>query len=117
MLFTEEGFVVNTTDPEDPTKFLLVPQHSDVVCFVSFADDEHGAHSAIITSDTSGDFPPNTLFRLKNVVEAGGWEAPGGTFPQQRLLEVTATYQPPRSGLTLGDSGGSKMCGSAVTLS
>ena len=122
MNFSEEGFCVNSSDPNDPTKFILTPQHSDVVCFVSNYDDEHGAHSAIVTSDSSGDFPPNTLFRLKCVYEPGEWEAPAAegmqpVFPMQRLLEVTATYQPPRAGLTHEDTGGSKMCGSFVTLS
>ena len=76
MNFSDEGFCVNSSDPDDPTKFKLIPQHSDVVCFVSNYDDEHGAHSAIVTSDSSGDFPPNTLFRLKCVYEPGEWEAP-----------------------------------------
>ena len=115
--FTEDGFLVSTTDPNDPTKAVLEPQDSDIVCFVSGPDDDHGAHSAIVTSDSSGDFPPNTLFRLKRVCAPGEWEAPGGVYPMQRLLEVTATYQPPRAGLVPEDSGGSKMCGTAVTLS
>ena len=116
-LFTEAGFSVTTTNPQDSTQFLLVPQDSDVVCFVSMPDDEHGAHSAIVTADSSGDFPPNTLFRLKNICDPGGWEAPGGVRPMQRLLEVTATYQPPHAGLAAEHSGGSKMCGSLITLS
>ena len=48
-----------------------------MLCFESLPDDEHGAHGAIMTTDHSGDFPPNTLFRLKAVCEAGTWEAPG----------------------------------------
>ena len=112
--FTEKGFSVNTM--QDDHTFVLVPQNSDVVCFESAADDEHGAHSAIITSESSGDFPPNTLFRLKGVVNPGQWEAPGGVFPNQRLLVVTATFQPPRAGISSNDSGGSKMCGTSVAL-
>ena len=92
-------------------------QDSPIVCFESRPDDEHGAHSAVETSHGCGGFPPNTLFRLKEVKAAGTWEAPGGCRPQQRLLVVTATYQPPREGYVPRDSGGSKMCGSAVTLS
>jgi len=94
----------------------LRPQASDVICFESNADDEHGAHSAIVMSEHGGDFPPNTLFRLSRIVPPGEWEAPGGVFPAQRLLVVTATYQPPRGGNTIVDSGGSKMCGSPFTL-
>ena len=105
-----------TTEVGDDEAFKLVPQDSDIVCFESSADDEHGSHSAIVTSEAAGDFPPNTLFRLKGVVDPGRWEAPGGCFPMQRLLVVTATYQPPRAGLAPQDSGGSKMCGSAITL-
>ena len=116
--FTEEGFMVNTTDPNDPTKAVLEVQDSDIVCFRSDKDDELGAHSAILTSDSSGDFPPNTLFRLQGGYEAGEWEAPGGVFPMQRLLVVTATYQPPRAGITgiAQDNGGSKMCGTSNLL-
>jgi hypothetical protein len=112
----EEGFSVVTANPDNPEEALLQPQDSDIVCFVSLPDDEHGAHSAIVTMDASGDFPPNTLFRLRTVYGPGQWEAPGGVFPHQRLLEVTATYQPPRAGVAALDSGGSKMCGSVVTL-
>lgn len=114
--FTADGFSVNTTVAGNEETFVLVPQDSDVVCFESNPDDEHGAHSAIITSESSGDFPPNTLFRLKGVVNPGQWEAPGGVFPMQRLLVVTATFQPPRTDLSRVDKGGSKMCGSSFAL-
>ena len=56
----EDGFSVNTTDPSDPSQFILQPQDSDIVCFISNPDDEHGAHSAIVTSDSGAAFPPNT---------------------------------------------------------
>ena len=49
-----------TEDRSDEGEFELSPQDSDVICFESSPDDEHGAHSAIITSHSSGDFPPNT---------------------------------------------------------
>ena len=36
--------------------------------------------------------PPNTLFRLRDVLAPGTWQAPGGVYPRQRLLVVSATY-------------------------
>lgn len=65
-------------------------------------------------------FPPNTLFRLKEVRAAGQWEAPpasSGVYPNQRLLVCTATYQPPRAGLAAGGEGSGKMVGAAAMLS
>ena len=58
--FCEAGFQVNHTDVETG-EFCLSPQNSDIICFESAPDDEHGAHAGIITSKDSGDFPPNTL--------------------------------------------------------
>ena len=93
------------------------PVDSDVVGFESAADDENGCHSAIILEDDEhGAFPPNTLFRLKRVIEAGFWEAPGGIFPEQRLLIVTATYRAPRAGLSVVSGVGGKMCEPATSL-
>lgn len=96
---------------------------SDVVCFESAPDDEHGAHAAIPTAWSksthmleNGVFPPNTLYRLKEVKQPGEWEAPGGVRVQQRLLVVTATYRAPRIGLSAASEGGAKLCGVAVTL-
>ena len=60
--------------------------------------------------------PPNTLFRFKELKEPGTWEAPGGVFPQQRLIVVTATYQPPRKGVGESESQGGKMCAPALDL-
>ena len=45
-----------------------------------------------MTAEDLGNFPPNTLYRLDRVREAGEWEAPGGTRVQRRLLMVRATY-------------------------
>ena len=45
-----------------------------------------------MTAEDLGNFPPNTLYRLDSVREAGEWEAPGGTRVQRRLLMVRATY-------------------------
>ena len=71
--------------------------------------------SAVLTySDNTGCFPPNTLFRLKEVKAPGTWEAPGGVYPQQRLLVVTATYLVPSKAQELG---GSKLCASSSALS
>ena len=89
---------------------------SDVICFESQPDDEHGAHSAIaLGTEERGAFPPNTLFRLKKIEGPGEWEAPGGVRPRQRLLTVTATYQPPRAGPSASGVA-SKLCGTLVTL-
>ena len=50
-----------------------------MVGFVSRAEDESGAHAAVLTyTDLTGAFPPNCLFRLQEVIPAGKWEAPGG---------------------------------------
>mgnify|MGYP004278890825 CR=1 FL=1 len=46
----------------------------------------------------------------------GEWEAPGGVYPNQRLLICTATYQEP-AGATADAGSGGKMCGAPVTLS
>ena len=54
--------------------------HSQVR-FVSKADDEHGMHSALLFAHdeseqlVSGAFPPNTLFRLQEIKEAGACQA------------------------------------------
>jgi len=93
----------------------------DVICLESAPDDENGCHSAILLEhDQKGAFPPNTLFRLKEVRAAGQWEAPpasSGVYPNQRLLVCTATYQPPRAGLAAGGEGSGKMVGAAAMLS
>ena len=95
---------------------------SDVIGFESAPDDEQGSHAAIVLdTEEKGSFPPNCLFRLREVVPAGQWEAPGGTWPMQRLLVVSATYHPHQMGAPAADpssvAGGSKMCGRATTLS
>ena len=73
----------------------FAPQEADVICFQSRGDDEHGCHSAIMLEDGySGCFPLNTLFKLREVHTPGSWRAPNGTFPQRKLLVVTATYLP-----------------------
>lgn len=90
-------------------------QDSDVICFESRPDSEDGSHAAInftpfpLPNDPqirAGAFPPNTLFELKDVKEAGDWEAPGGLRPRQRLITVTATYRMAEGSLDPG----SKMC-------
>ena len=93
-------------------------EDSDVVCFVSRPEDEIGAHSAVLTyTDQTGVFPPNTLFRLQEVKKPGSWEAPGGVFPRQRLLVVTATYLVPRLDADHPQQAkGSKLCGDRHTL-
>ena len=53
-----------------------IPQDSDVVAIESQADDELGAHAAIMISDDAAVFPPNTLFCLKEIKAPGEWKAP-----------------------------------------
>ena len=96
-----------------------VVQQSDVVCFESAPTDEQGHHAAIMLPGLGGGsfgcFPPNCPFRLKQIVAAGEWEAPGACFPRRRLLVVTATYwQPPTS--LRGATEGGKLCGHVATL-
>jgi hypothetical protein len=91
-------------------------QDSDVVCFESQPSCDQGLHAAVMTEDeTHGVFPPNTLFTLKGIKEAGEWESPNGIKVDQRLLVVTATFRPPHSNEVAKN--GSKMCGSVTTLS
>ena len=97
-----------------------IPEDSPIVGFLSNPQDTEGAHSAVLTyTDMTGSFPPNTLFRLREVREAGTWKAPGGVYPKQKLLVVSATYVVPHSlGSSKADSSSSsKMCAGAVTLS
>lgn len=50
--------------------------------------------SLSLRQQTSGAFPPNTLFRLKEIKPAGSWLAPDGeTRPGVDLLVVTATFK------------------------
>ena len=93
---------------------------TDVVAFISQRSSWQFGHSAILTdSNERGAFPPNTLFRLKEIKPPGEWEAPGGCWPRQRLLMVTATYQSQdldATAVASSDSCGNKMCGEVVTL-
>ena len=99
--------------------FSCRPRASRVPSLVGFfsrrQEYEHHVRSAVLTySDDTGCFPPNTLFRLKEVKEPGTWEAPGGFFPQQRLLVVTATYLVPSKAQEFR---GNKLCASSSALS
>ena len=71
----------------------LVAQDSDVVGFMPQPASQDGAHSAVGQGQGYCVYPPNTLFRLREIKEPGTWEAPGGTRPKQRLLVVTGTYK------------------------
>ena len=87
-----------------------------MVCFESSEEDEGGMHAAAAISKGKGAFPPNTLFRLKEVKEAGEWTAPNGLCVQQRLLVVTATYRaPPSSEESTGAADASKMTGAVLS--
>eukprot|EP00966_Prymnesium_polylepis_P098392 2278515-Prymnesium_polylepis.1 len=97
-----------------------ITEDSPVVGFVSRDEDATGAHSAVLTyTETTGMFPPNTLFRLKEVKEPGTWRAPGNVYPKQWLLVVTATFLPPPRDYTIGVSGEAtaKLCPAPITLS
>jgi len=91
------------------------PVLSDVVGFVNAPTDEHGFHAGLEVGRSSIAFPPNTLFRLKQVVAPGEWTAPGGARPQQRLLVVTSTFRLPDAKVEGG--GASKVCDAPSTLS
>ena len=94
----------------DSAAGMLVPQDSDVVGFLPKADNNDGAHSAVSQGAMYGCFPPNTLFRLREVKAAGTWVAPGGARPKQRLLVVTATFRPEYSLEAARLCSGGKMC-------
>jgi hypothetical protein len=49
------------------------------------------SHIRSLRGSDTGVFPPNTLFRLKEIRRPGEWEAPGdeSVFPNQRLLVCT----------------------------
>ncbi|KAL1521882.1 hypothetical protein AB1Y20_021533 [Prymnesium parvum] len=112
--FSEKGYMRRFQVGQEAT-YVLEP--SDIVGFTSTSEDEHGAHSAVLTyTDQTGVFPPNTLFRLKKIMQAGEWEAPGGVFPKQRLLIVGATYMRPSPKSISSAAADSKLCQGAATL-
>ena len=111
--FNEAGYCKRLTGEEGVS---FMPVGGDVVAFESRPKDELGLHAAVMLTETRGTFPPNTLFRLKEVVAPGEWVAPGGVRPAQRLLVVTATYQRPHDATNDGGDGG-KLCGASSTLS
>ena len=106
--FDERGFKAQTGKRQNE----LVD--SDVVGFVNAPTDEHGFHSGLQVARSSVAFPPNTLFRLKEVVAAGEWVAPGGVRPNQRLLVVTCTFRLPTDANPAGST--SKVCELPTTL-
>ena len=112
--FTAEGFWgTNKRKERDAPKYVLIP--SDVVCFESAPMDDVGHHEALMTAEDIGSFPPNTLYHLVRVEEAGQWEAPGGSFPRRRLLVVRASYLPSTS-CSGGNAAESKMVSMPRTL-
>jgi len=116
--FSEEGYRV-LADGE----FVVVD--GPIVCFEAAESDLQGDHSPVIIKQitfepeplsrraslslrqqTSGAFPPNTLFRLKEIKPAGSWLAPDGeTRPGVDLLVVTATFKA-LSVASIGANGG-----------
>jgi len=102
---------------QDKAGARYIAEESDIVAFVSTPQEDTVAHAAVLTYTAStGCFPPNTLFRLRKVQPPGSWEAPGGLFPNQRLLVVTATYLPPVGEERFGRSTPSKLCGDVTAL-
>jgi hypothetical protein len=113
--FCEEGFQQWIYDTQS-----IETQDSDIVCFESAPPSVEGRHSAIVTEGTAdhpthGAFPPNTLYTLKRIEEAGQWQCPAGIRINQRLLVVTATYRAP-NGRAADGSASRKLCGSTTTL-
>lgn len=53
------------------------------------------------------------LFRLKKILKPGEWKAPGGVYPERRLLIVTATYHEPT---LFSKSTEGKLFGQTITL-
>jgi len=114
--FSEAGFCVKYTNTNGDIEWN--PQDTDIICFESIPDDQWAGHSAILlNSDEHCAFPLNTLFRLKEVLQPGTWEAPGGSFPMQRLFVVTASYKAPFSDITNHGLGVSKVCTPTASLS
>jgi len=94
---------------------------SDVIGFESLPTDEHGCHAAILRQAEpfiKGIYPPNTLFRLKKVLDPGFWTSPfdASVYPKCRLLVVTATFRPPHTA-DAEQGGHGKMCDTVRTLS
>ena len=112
--FTEEGYSARYYDVSGGE---YLPMQGPVVRFDSGPADEQGMHAAIMLTEERGTFPPNTLFRLKQVLQPGFWEAPGGLYPKQKLYVVTATYRNPSLALPGSDTFTGKLCESAVQLS
>ena len=72
--FTTSGFCSRLTGTDGSSTY--EQEDSDVIAIDSAPDDDHGAHAAIMVSKTDALFPPNTLFRLKEILQPGEWEAP-----------------------------------------
>ena len=114
--FDERGFIQRRRGKDG--EYVYETQDSDVVCIETAVDDEFGCHSPVMTSATSGVFPPNCLFRLKEVLQPGAWDCPvAGLRPMQRLLVFAATYRPPVAISEGAEGVGAKLCGTSVSLS
>ena len=93
---------------------LLVPQNSDVVCFESAADDEHGAPRR-----SSRRAQATSLRTRSSDSRRGQPRAVGGArgrLPQPAPARRHRHLPAPRAGISSNDSGGSKMCGTSVAL-
>ena len=92
------------------------PMHSEVIGFESKAGDLTGVHAATLVDAAGkvGSFPPNCLFRVKEVKAPGTWRSPAGNYPNVQLIVVTATYRP--AGSKAEATGAGKLCGGARML-
>ena len=116
--FAETGYMVNTRKQGGAGESELIQevQDSDVVCFEPALDDDMGSHAPVMVDAYSGAFPPNTLFRLKEVVPAGKWTAPNGIVVGCRLLIVSATYRRPSASAQSSSNPDCKICENVETL-
>ena len=109
------GFAQRVTDDSGRTTYII--QDSIVVKFVPEEEDEHGLHSPVLLGQSDvGFFPPNTLFRLKDVLrEPEFYVVSANLSIRQMLYSVSATYKMP----TILEAAieDDKLCSSAPSLS
>mmetsp|Transcript_65874 Transcript_65874/g.77401 ORF Transcript_65874/g.77401 Transcript_65874/m.77401 type:complete len:690 (+) Transcript_65874:98-2167(+) len=94
----------------------FIPVEGEIVGFESRVDTHTGIHAATLLDEAgeTGAFPPNCLYRVKEVQPAGTWISPAGNYPEVDLIIVTATYLP--HGSIFDKKGAGKMCGNSHML-
>ena len=90
-MFAEDGTYLPRAKFKEG-KPVYEPSTSDVLCMISRPEDATGLHSVIHTWVNEWRAPPNTLFRLLKIHEAGTWQPRPGVFPNVRCFDVTMTY-------------------------